>query len=335
MNDAASEQKWTVLLVHGRGFKPEADAWSSLSFEALRCGIRRDYPDRMPDFEQLNLEFAYYGDLTNEYLTGLGRRYDEKLDIADRERALEALCAIRPRKRFGIRQYDRLKGKSALGEFVAGITMPLFARIGLTVPMVSLVSKDFGYYLRAPDEYAARVRKRLRTRLIEILKRGDKLMLVSHGTGSAVAWDVLWGLSHERAEEAGLDDRKVDTWVTLGAPLGDAGILKRLRGRHAPIGERYPSNVISWVNLSAEDDYTCHDNTLADDFKKMVRDRYISSVVDYKIYNHAVRYGRSNPHSSIGYYIHPRLTKIIVDWLPAVEGAAEAPAADGEDLAEP
>jgi len=45
--------------------------------------------------------------------------------------------------------------------------------------------------------------------------------------------------------------------------------------------------------------------------------RLVSAVNDYRIYNLAVRYGRSNPHSSVGYYIHPRVAKIIVDWMRA------------------
>jgi hypothetical protein len=77
----------------------------------------------------------------------------------------------------------------------------------------------------------------------------------------------------------------------------------------------YPRNVITWHNLSAEDDWTCHDNTLADDFKDMLQQRAVSAVQDYRVYNLAVRYGKSNPHSSIGYYIHPRVSKILADWV--------------------
>ena len=40
-----------------------------------------------------------------------------------------------------------------------------------------------------------------------------------------------------------------------------------------------------------------------------------NNMHDYRIFNLAVRYGKSNPHSSIGYYIHPRLSKIIADWI--------------------
>jgi hypothetical protein len=47
----------------------------------------------------------------------------------------------------------------------------------------------------------------------------------------------------------------------------------------------------------------------------MVQQRVVSTVHDYHVYNLAVRYGKSNPHSSIGYYIHPRVSKIIADWL--------------------
>ena len=67
--------------------------------------------------------------------------------------------------------------------------------------------------------------------------------------------------------------------------------------------------------MSAEDDYACHDKTPADDFEKMVRECIVSAVLDYRIYNLAIRYGRSNPHSSVGYFIHPRVSKLIVSWL--------------------
>jgi hypothetical protein len=37
-----------------------------------------------------------------------------------------------------------------------------------------------------------------------------------------------------------------------------------------------------------------------------------------------VRYGKSNPHSSVGYYIHPRVAKIVADWMLA-SSVQEAP----------
>jgi hypothetical protein len=140
-------------------------------------------------------------------------------------------------------------------------------------------------------------------------------MLIAHGTGSVIAYDVLCELSHDPELKQQYGDKKIELWLTLGSPLGDRNVQKHLHGARKKVADRFPGNVISWHNLAAEDDYTCHDSTLADDYKTMMKQRLVSAVRDYRVFNLAVRYGRSNPHSSIGYYIHPRTSKIISDWL--------------------
>ena len=150
-------------------------------------------------------------------------------------------------------------------------------------------------------------------------------MLIAHGTGAVIAYDVLWQLSHDPRWAPDYASRKIDGFLTLGPPLGDSYIRKRLLAVRDKGEPDFPTNVISWYNVAAEDDYTCHDMTLADDFKKMMHHRHISAVHDFKIYNLAVRFGKSNPHSSAGYYIHPRVTKILVDWMqvdPAINSAS-------------
>jgi hypothetical protein len=177
------------------------------------------------------------------------------------------------------------------------------------------VSKDFAEYLAGKTDYAKNVRERVRSKLCEMLDRGDQILLMTHGMGCVAAYEVLLQLSHDEAYKEEYHHAKVDTWLTLGAPLGDNHVRKRLLGAKQESPQRFPTNVITWHNVAAEDDYACHDNTLADDFKKMMDDRLVSAVHDYRIYNLAVRYGKSNPHSSVGYYIHPRVTKIVVDWI--------------------
>ena len=179
------------------------------------------------------------------------------------------------------------------------------------------VSPDFAEYLQGQSDYAEAVRERLRTRLIQLMEDGEQVALVSHGTGVAVAWDVLWQLSHDPEYSERFSEHKLDLWITLGAPLGDRNVRRRLAGADKTGTDRYPTNVIAWHNVSAEDDYTCHDKTLADDLGRMMHERIVSKVTDYKIYNPAVRYGRSNPHSSVGYLIHPRIAKILTDWMSA------------------
>lgn len=310
-----SAVKRSLLLIHGRDFKPQRDTWLELSLAALRKGIERDYPDDVDMFDSVDVHDVWYGDLSNELLLAQGKEYDEQLDVGDRRNVLLALSEIAVRKKFSIRQYDCLPGKSALPEFVVAVVAPVLGAVGLTMPLVGRVSRDFAAYLRNESGYADTIRARLRDKLCEMLASDSEVMLMTHGTGSAIAYDVLWQISHEREFKQKFEGRKVDMLVTLGSPLGDANIRKRLRGAREKQAARFPNNVITWHNVSAEDDYTCHDNTLADDFKKMLSHRVVSAVHDHQIYNLAVRYGRSNPHSSMGYYIHPRVSKIVRDWL--------------------
>lgn len=307
----------SLLLVHGRDFKPNKEAFTDLSMAALRSGVARDYPNQIDAFDAIQKHVAWYGDLNAGILHGCGKHYDEQLDIGDRRLALSALREITVRKRFGIRQYDLLPGKSAIPEAVADIVAPLLGAIGLCVPLIGTVARDFAKYFDRKSDYAMKVRERLRSSLCELLDRGDRIVLITHGTGSVVAYDVLWQLSHDPDYKDDYANKKVDLWLTLGAPLGDAHIRKRLLGATEPAPVKFPLNIISWQNVAAEDDYTCHDNTLADDFKMMMQQRVVSAVHDYRIFNLAVRYGKSNPHSSIGYYIHPRVAKILADWMSA------------------
>jgi hypothetical protein len=59
-----------------------------------------------------------------------------------------------------------------------------------------------------------------------------------------------------------------------------------------------------------------------------MKQKQVSCIRDYKVYNLAVRYGKSNPHSSLGYLVHPRTAQIIVEWLqnsPGLTALTEQP----------
>jgi hypothetical protein len=315
LEELSGNSNRSLLLVHGRDFKPAEESYTDLSMAALRSGIQRDCPDLVEAFDAMRKSVAWYGDLNAEVLHASGKIYDESLDIGDRRNALTALREITARKRFGIRQYDCLPGKSALPEAIVDVIAPVLGAIGLCQPLIRTVSKDFARYFDRKSDYAMLVRERLRTRICVLMDRDDDIVLISHGTGSVVAYDVLWQLSHDPDLKEQYGDKKIKLWMTLGSPLGDTSIQKRLLGAKEAAMTKFPVNVISWHNIAAEDDYTCHDNTLADDFKMMMQQRVVSAVHDYRIFNLAVRYGRSNPHSSIGYYIHPRVSKVLADWL--------------------
>lgn len=312
----------TLLFVHGRDFKPAPDVFMELSMEALRVGVERDYPDFADEFAALDKRIAYYGDITDNFLSSQGLRYDEALDIGDRRNALIKLRTFERRKQFGVARYDRLPGKNAIPEFAADVFAPLLARLGLSRSLINKVGIDLAEYWNRDSDFGERIRERVRSALRLALEYSDQVMLISHGTGCIVTYDVLWQLSHEPEYADRIRGRKVESWVTIGAPLGDSMVKKRLMGAKRKGLERFPSNVVSWHNLSAEDDFVSHDNTVGDDFRKMLRQREVSSIRDYRIYNMTIRYGKSNPHSSLGYLVHPRTSQIIIEWLQqaAIQG---------------
>jgi hypothetical protein len=318
MNEAAHPGTYTgrtLLFVHGRHFKPPADDLMDISIAALRAAIERDCPDVIDLFHGMHKRIAYYGDISNEFLKDAGQRYDEKLDVGDRRNALQRLCAIEKRKNFGVSRYDRLPGKTAIAEFAADIAAPLLSTLGLSDKVVSKIAPDLSQYWNEKSDFGSRVRDRVRTAICESTDDDSRLMLVSHGTGCIVTYDVLWQLSNDPEFKERFANRKIDSWLTLGAPLGSSAANPKLLGAAEKGLERFPSNIVSWHNLSAEDDYMSHDNTLADDFNEMLTQKQVSFIRDYRIYNHSVRYGKSNPHSSVGYLIHPRVAQIVSDWL--------------------
>lgn len=305
----------TLLFVHGRDFKPSAEEFMDLSVSALAAGIARDYPEMSDQLHELDKRLAYYGDVTDGFLTSQGLRWDEALDIGDRRNALIQLKAIEKRKNFGVNRYDRLPGKTAMGEFAADVIGPLLGVIGFSKKLLAKVGIDLSEYWNDKSYFAEKIRDRVRMSICDALDGDNQILLISHGTGCIVTYDVLWQLSHAPEYAEAYRTRKIDLWLTLGSPLGDSMVRKRILGAKQKGVERYPSNVVSWHNIAAEDDFVSHDNTLADDYKQMLKQKQVSCIRDYRIYNMAIRYGKSNPHSSLGYLIHPRTAQIVSEWL--------------------
>ena len=145
--------------------------------------------------------------------------------------------------------------------------------------------------------------------LVEVAAKG-RLATVEIAVGAEVPAAAV----HMPQPDADLR-RQVLKWATALTPLGDETVKRRLNGAKSRDRGRFPTNVLSWHNVSAEDDWLCHDNTVGDDFRAMLKQRQVSCIRDYRVYNLAVRYGRSNPHSSVGYLVHPRVSKLTTDWL--------------------
>ena len=131
--------------------------------------------------------------------------------------------------------------------------------------------------------------------------------------GSVIAWDALWQLSHEDGDVA-----KVDTLLTMGSPLGQRYIRRRLLGGRRRGAERYPWNVGRWLNLAAYGDLTALDVRLHDSFRAMLSYGLVESIVDKRVRNWFRLEGQLNVHSEYGYLVNPVTARSVAEWWRAL-----------------
>jgi hypothetical protein len=307
----------SLILVHGRGFKPvPGDLWP-LWQQAISAGLARDFEPEGGSglLSQAHVDHVYYGDLCNDVLERAGQTEDADLDLADRRQALKRLIALDSAKKFRRLHYEALPGKTSVKEFLADVGAPLLAGLGLTSLVLRRVMPEMAEYLQRESDFRRISQQRLLDTLLSALSRGDEVLLLTHCLGSVIAYDVLWRMTHEPAIAAQSGGHRVHTWITLGSPLADEFVKGRLEGAKESAERRHPRTLVNWYNIAAEDDYICHDETMANDYGAMLNHRQISEIRDLRIYNLTIRYGRSSPHSAIGYLIHPRTIGLIASWL--------------------
>lgn len=315
----AADPRRCLLLIHGGGHKPPAAELRSLWYEALAAGLDRDHADaggrRLLDTVDVHL--VYYADLTAPLLARAGASLDLELDLEDRRRDLRRLAELTSTKKFRRVHYETLPGKSAVPELVADVAAPVLGALRLADPVLARKLPALADYLSTNSTSRDACEARLLAVLAPALARHDNVLLLSHAMGSVIGYDVLWRLSHESDHGAG--NTRVRTWITFGSPLASEYVKRRLRGASEPVHRRYPNKIINWYNVAAEDDYYCHDKTVANDFAYLPRHQHLSRIRDFRIYNQAIRYGRSNPHNAVGYLIHPRMIRLLADWLTGNE----------------
>ena len=103
------------------------------------------------------------------------------------------------------------------------------------------------------------------------------VLLIAHSMGSVIAFESLWQLTH-------IDRKPADVClVTMGSPLGQRYIQKRIKGFDKIGKGRYPTGIKRWINLTAVGDMTAVDPRLANDYREMVELGLINDIEDIEI----------------------------------------------------
>lgn len=155
------------------------------------------------------------------------------------------------------------------------------------------------------------VRELLKTPLRRMYADGERILIMGHSMGSVIAYDTFWELTHIEKNPG-----RVDTFLTLGSPLGMRFTQQRLRGAHEKGARRYPHNIRRWVNIASQGDLTALDPTLRDDFQSMLELGLVESITDVNggIFNYFRNDRGLNVHRSYGYLVNPRVGEVIANW---------------------
>ena len=301
-----------ILLVHGRHFKHPKNDLQKLWIEALRHGIERDHPNKLQAFKDAKVELVYYGDISNTYLSS-ALNENVPNDLADRKGALAKLKLLK-RSQFNRTNYRKLPGYNPWMEGLADTFAGPLNWFGLSESIIERVAPDMAEYW-GTYQFGSEVRNVFTNAIIKAMKKQGDICVIGHSLGSMITYDVFWKLSHYGEYRDQPWNRNVSLWITIGSPLADETVKDNLKGARHSEADRFPTIIDDWLNIAAEDDYISHDQKVAGDFKAMKSLGYVNSIKDRRIYNLAVRRGKSNPHHGVGYLIHPTVADALAAWL--------------------
>ena len=169
--------------------------------------------------------------------------------------------------------------------------------------------RDLRRYLQNDNGIAEHTRRMLKLRLHAAAEERRPVLLIGHSMGSVIAYDSLWQMTHSDK-----DDVQIDLLMTMGSPLGQRYMQKRLQGGADHGAGRYPHNIRTWMNLSAVGDLTAVDPTLADDFAPMCKLGLVESIDDFRLHNYFRLNGELNTHAEYGYLVNTKTARLVGDW---------------------
>ena len=182
----------------------------------------------------------------------------------------------------------------------------------LATERVELHLRDLRRYVKNRNGIGDHTREMLKMPLRAAWESQRPLLLIAHSMGSVIAYDTLWEMSHD-----GRDEMHLELLLTMGSPLGQNYLQRRILGHDRAGRERYPTNVQRWINLAAVGDMTAIDPVLRKDFGEMIDLGLVESIEDIEIFNHFRQDGALNEHTEYGYLANKATAEIVASWWRA------------------
>lgn len=289
-----------VLYVPGLLPKPPAGVHLAALRRCLVEGVRRSNPDAARSFRS--------HDDAMDIIAWTFDFYGEHRDIGRDTAAIDDVIERQAATLTDMREASSWMRRLTLWLYRLGDRLP-FLIPHLASERMELHLRELHRYLGDEDEAGSAARDMLKLRLRAARGAGRPVLLLTHSMGSVIAYDAMWELSREDG-----DDLDVNLWLTMGSPLGQRYLQRRLRGNDRAGAERYPAGIRRWVNLTAVGDLTAIDPVLANDFAPMAELGLVESITDLSLYNHYRLDGQLNVHAEYGYLANAVTGKIVGDW---------------------
>ncbi len=291
-----------IIGIHGLGNKPPKEILESWWIQSILEGAKR----HDVSFEEVDFELVYWTDILHP--VPLDAR------IAEPDNPLYLSDPYIPKMYFRKTGPHSLRKKIA--DYIENKLSKILMNDDFTINYKSVTDSLIRKYFKDLEQYYAETtddkdgcpcaRDRIRERLIEVLRKykHDRILLLAHSMGSIVAFDVL-DMN---------PDLKVDTFITIGSPLGLPIVIARMaqerRDKHQESKVlRIPDTIQKkWYNLADLEDNVAFDFKIEDDFSE---NSYGVKPVDIQVENDYEHRRKRNPHKSYGYLRTAELVNLI------------------------
>ena len=289
-----------ILYIPGLLPKPEAEVHKAALLRCLLQGVAKADPGVAADVGATDHSF--------DIISWTYDFYREHRDISHDMAAIDTVIKQRHARDTDVREASSLIRRATVWLYRMGDLVP-FLIPHLATERMEVHIRDLRRYVKNSNGIADHTREMLKVRLRAASESGRPILLIAHSMGSVIAYDSLWEMTHKTTDRV-----RVDHLLTLGSPLGQNYLQKRILG-HDQNGEaRYPHNIRNWSNLSAVGDVTAIDRVLRDDFGEMLDLGLVESVEDIDVLNYFRLNGQLNVHSEYGYLVNETAGRIIANW---------------------